>query len=542
MRTKLWHRLSFRLIISISVILICILAIYTYLLLASLDNYVTDNSFKHAYDVSEVIKKSTRYSMLLNRRADVHAIINAIGTEKSVRGIRIYNKLGTIIFSTDSSEVLKQVNVNAEACIICHNASVPLNTLSRQDKIRIFTTHDGQRVLGLINPINNEKDCSSADCHAHDSNIQFLGVLDVMVPLSDLDLIKSEITKTTIINSAIITAVTAVACGVFIVFLVNVPMKKLSKGMEELGNGNLNYRISVNSKDELGKMAKRFNEMSSKLNSAYNEIKDWSENLNNKVQQKNEELKKIYEQITEVEKLTSLGVLSATVAHELNNPLEGILTYSKLISKKLAKRENSSEFSEIHKYLQLISDESARCGKICKDLLLFSHKGEGKFEPALFVNIVEKSIALIDHHFDINKKHIRKVFHDNDMMINCDEQKIEQALVAVFINAAEAMPEDGTLTLILANEMNHATLRVSDDGSGINRKDLPHIFEPFYTTKNNSRGTGLGLSVAYGIIKQHNGKIFVEHTSVKGTTFKITLPLLQEKGIYDGNQSKYFNS
>ncbi len=90
--------------------------------------------------------------------------------------------------------------------------------------------------------------------------------------------------------------------------------------------------------------------------------------------------------------------------------------------------------------------------------------------------------------------------------------------------------------------MNHATLRVSDDGSGINRKDLPHIFEPFYTTKNNSRGTGLGLSVAYGIIKQHNGKIFVEHTSVKGTTFKITLPLLQEKGIYDGNQSKYFNS
>ncbi len=537
MKTKLWNRLSFRLIVSISVILICILAVYTYLLISNLDEYITNNSFKHAFDVSEVIKKSTRYSMLLNRREDVHQIIKTIGTEKSVKGIRIYNKLGTIIFSTDSMEVNKQVDMTAEACIICHNASVPLSTLSTKDKIRIFTAHDNQRVLGLINPINNEMDCSSADCHAHSSNIQFLGVLDVMVPLSDLDIIKAEITKSTIINSAIITIVTAIGCGVFIVFLVNMPMRKLSKGMEELSKGNLNYKISVDSKDELGKMAQRFNEMSSKLNSAYNEIKDWSENLNVKVQQKNEELKKIYEQITEVEKLTSLGKLSATVAHELNNPLEGILTYSKLISKKLKKLDKGVDFSELQKFLQLISEESARCGKICKDLLLFSHRDVGKFEPVLFTTVIEKSLALINHHFEINKIKIRRNYIEKDLIIECDTQKIEQALVAVLLNAAEAMYEEGTLTLTLSKELDHLTLRISDEGTGINSADLPHIFEPFYTTKSDAKGTGLGLSVSYGIINQHKGKIFVEHTSIKGTTFKITLPLEQSEVYADGNYS-----
>ena len=364
MKTKLWNRLSFRLIISISVILICILSVYTYILINNLDEYITNNSFKHAYNISEVIKKSTRYSMLLNRREDVHQIINTIGTEEGVRGIRIYNKQGTIIFSTDSTEVNKQVDLTAEACIVCHNASVPLNIISTQDKMRIFSTQNNKRILGLINPIYNEEDCSSANCHAHPPKIQFLGVLDVMVSLNELDLMKAETTRTTIINSAIITIVTAVACGVFIVFLVNMPMRKLSKGIEELGKGNLDYRIPVDSNDELGKMAKRFNEMSSKLNAAYNEIKDWSGTLNEKVNEKTEELKNIYNQVNQIEKLASLGKLSATVAHELNNPLEGILTYSKLISKKLKLLNGNGDVTSVIKYLDLISEETARCGRI----------------------------------------------------------------------------------------------------------------------------------------------------------------------------------
>jgi two-component system NtrC family sensor kinase len=467
--------------------------------------------------------------MLLNRREDVHQIINTIGKEEDVKGIRIYNKLGTIIFSTDSTEVNKKVDLNAEACIVCHNEKVPLNTLTNQNKIRIFSTQDNERILGLINPIYNEKDCYTAGCHAHSPSIQFLGVLDVMVSLSELDSVTSATAKNTVINSAIITIIIAIVCGVFIVLLVNVPMRKIAKGMEEVGNGNLNYRIPVNSKDELGKMAKRFNEMSSRLDAAYREIKDWSENLNKKVQEKTEELKNIYNQVNQIEKLASLGKLSATVAHELNNPLEGILTYSKLISKKLKAANGNGEISSLIKYLDLISDETSRCGKIVKDLLLFSHKEEETFAEENLISIIEKSITIINHHLKMNNIQLEKDFSADEIIIECNAQKIQQAFIALLMNAIEAMNNPGKIIIKAETENNNAVVRIKDEGTGISEKDLPHIFEPFYSTKEAEKGTGLGLAVTYGIITNHSGKLSVEETSPEGTTFKIELPLIPRK-------------
>jgi len=204
----------------------------------------------------------------------------------------------------------------------------------------------------------------------------------------------------------------------------------------------------VTSKDELGSAANEFTKMAVKLDKAYQEIKEWSETLNHKVQEKNEELKKIYEQITQIEKLASLGKLSATVAHELNNPLEGILTYSKLISKKLTKQGDDSH-KDILSYLTLISDESSRCGKIVKDLLLFSRKGEGEYERNNLAQIIDKSLILINHHLEIQKIELTKTFEDYNIEIMCDSQKIEQALIAVLINAIEAMSEGGKLIVSL---------------------------------------------------------------------------------------------
>jgi two-component system NtrC family sensor kinase len=462
--------------------------------------------------------------MLLNRREDVYAIINAIGTEEGVKGIRIYNKQGTIIFSTDSTELNKKVNLTAEACIVCHNSTTPLKTLSSQGRMRIFKTSTNKRILGLINPINNEKDCYSASCHAHPPKIQILGVLDVMVSLAPLDSIKTETVKSTIINSGIITVATALVCGAFIILLVNRPMRKLSKGIEEVGNGNLNYRISINSQDELGKVAKRFNEMSSKLSEAYDSIKNWSETLNEKVKEKTEELKNIYNQVNQIEKLASLGKLSATVAHELNNPLEGILTYSKLISKKLRKIEANGEYSQIIEYLQLIIDESARCGKIVKDLLLFSHKENSDYHNEDINYLMDKSITLISHHLDMNKIQLIREYSAEHVIVSCNAHKIQQAFMALLINAIEAMSNGGKITVKICEENDHAVIRIIDEGTGISDKDLPHIFEPFYSTKEASKGTGLGLAVTYGIINHHFGKINVENTSHAGTTFKIILP------------------
>ena len=207
MKTRFQNKLSVRLIISISSLLFIILAAYTYFIIENLDSNLTQSRLQSANNISDLIKKSTRYSMLLNRREDVHQIINTLRSERGVKEIRIYNKQGTIIFSTSPQEILKKVDMTAEACIVCHNSSVPLQSLNNKNKMRIYTNTENKRVLGLINPIQNEPDCSNADCHAHSPKVQILGVLDVVVSLEQLDSIIHKSTRQVILASIFIVVV-----------------------------------------------------------------------------------------------------------------------------------------------------------------------------------------------------------------------------------------------------------------------------------------------------------------------------------------------
>lgn len=525
MKIKFRNKIGVKLIVSIFLILSVVLAISTFITTTNLERDLTAFRLLSAYNSSDIIKKSTRYSMLLNRREDVHQIINTIGKETGILGIKIYNKQGYIIFSTDSNEISKKVDMTAEACIGCHTMNGQVDTLITQSSQRFFKYSNGERALGLINPIKNEKDCYTADCHAHEPNVKILGVLDVIISLQKLDESIKQNTRNNVTNSILIILVISIFCGLFVKVLVSQPLKKITKGIEEVGQGNLNYKIELDSDNELGEVAKRFNDMSVKLDLAYSEIKDFSDTLTKKVNEKTEELKNIYDQVIQIEKLASLGKLSATVAHELNNPLSGILTYSKLISKKLKEYQKDNEYGKLIEYLGLISDESARCGKIVKDLLLFSHRGDEDFATEDIKQIIDKSIVLIKHHLEIHLVALHRDYPETECLVECDPQKIQQALMSLLINAIEAMPNGGKIVVKLSTQEDNAEIRVSDTGTGIQEKDLQHIFEPFYTTKETGKGTGLGLSVVYGIIKQHKGNIEVEKTSSTGTTFKITFPL-----------------
>jgi two-component system, NtrC family, sensor kinase len=531
MRPSFLNRLSVKLILLISSILLINLVIYSYYTLSVLKKELTDASSQNAYNISDVIKKSTHYSMLLNRSEDIYQIINTIGTESGVEKIRIFNKLGKINFSTNKSEINKFISRDSEICLVCHSKSSPPDNFPKKIMTNEYTLKSGKKVLGLINPIENDPDCSNASCHEHSRDVKILGVLDVVISTERMNEIIEANTKSVITNALILTLLISVLTGVFITFLVNQPLRKISEGMEELSNGNLDYKIDIKSKNELGHVANEFNQMSAKLNTAYKEIKEWSETLNKKVEEKNEELKKIYEQISQIEKLASLGKLSAIVAHELNNPLEGILTYSKLVSKKLSRQDEAGRYSDLIGYLELIADESARCGKIVKDLLLFSHKGKSNFSHNEIALILNRSLALINHHLEVNKIGLIKDYKSVDISIACDAEKIEQAFIAVLINAIEAMNEGQELKVTLEAKNEMAIIRIIDQGKGISEKDLPYIFEPFYSTKSDNKGTGLGLPVAYGIIKQHQGQIAVENTSSEGTIFKISLP--QNKPIQE---------
>jgi two-component system NtrC family sensor kinase len=237
----------------------------------------------------------------------------------------------------------------------------------------------------------------------------------------------------------------------------------------------------------------------------------------------------------QVEKMASLGNLSASVAHELNNPLEGILTFSRLLIKKIRKLSIPPDTAEdFTKDLTLVAEESQRCGSIVKNLLLFARKGSGTIEPVRLRAILERCLALASHHASVNNVRM-EIQCSDEVELECNGNELEQVLLALSVNGIEAMSvttaeEAGGTLMLSVDEVRPegiVVIRVRDTGIGMSDEIKSHIFEPFFTTKSQGKGVGLGLSLVYGIVKRHHGSITVESAPGKGTVFTITLPARQ---------------
>jgi len=251
-------------------------------------------------------------------------------------------------------------------------------------------------------------------------------------------------------------------------------------------------------------------------------------NMHKNIKEAYQDLKEVQEQIVWTEKLASLGKLAATIAHEINNPLAGVLNYIRLIIKQLSRNNFSHEkLEDISRYLKIMESETARCGDIVKDLLAFARRTKITMESNNIEDIINKTLNLISHELEMKELQVRKNIAPNLPKVKCDFKQIQQVLLNLLYNASEAMPSGGTLT-ITANKADGAKalieVAISDTGCGISEKDMENIFEPFFTTKEEGKGVGLGLSVVYGIIARHNGTISVESEPGKGSTFTIRLP------------------
>ena len=241
-----------------------------------------------------------------------------------------------------------------------------------------------------------------------------------------------------------------------------------------------------------------------------------------------QDLKEAQEQVVWTEKLASLGKLAATIAHEINNPLAGVLNYIRLMIKILSRNHVSQEkLEDIARYLKLVESEIARCGEIVKDLLAFSRRTKITIESNRIEDIIDKTLNLISHDLEMKEIQLQKSIEPNLPKVQCDFKQIQQVFLNLVYNASEAMANGGTLTLTAnraSGSKEFLEVVISDTGSGIAKEDMENIFDPFFTTKEEEKGVGLGLSVVYGIIAKHNGTIEVESELGKGSTFKVRLP------------------
>ncbi|MCK9362612.1 MAG: HAMP domain-containing histidine kinase [Syntrophales bacterium] len=496
---KFFILLVFLLIIAFGVII--------YVNVYLLTDHFRIDAVSNAVKVSNLIKRATYYSMLENRRSDLTNTIVNIGKEQEFRGIRIYNKIGVITFSDKPEEVGKVADKRAEQCYVCHAEEPAKGVVPTKDLTRTFTSSDGSRVMGLISPIENSPECFNAACHAHAPQDGLLGILDVKLSLKDGDGRIIVTRNKMILYSALLILITVLVKGYFIRRMIHNPIKKLNDATKEVANLNLEYRVEINSSDELGNLAKSFNNMTAQIR---------EESL---------ELEKTQAQLIMAEKMASMGELSAMVAHEINNPLSGILSYAKVSSRYLERGDNDPEALEaVRKNLAFISEETKRCGNIVKSLLIFSRRGSGDFKEEHLNGIIENSIMVIDHSVKMKELHLVKELGEGDDLIYCDAGGIQQVFVALIVNAIEATPPGGTImiTTDCTTLKESVVVTVSDTGKGIPDTIFPHIFEPFVSTK--TKGTGLGLSVVYGIVQQHGGSIDVKTTVGEGAVFTVFLP------------------
>jgi two-component system NtrC family sensor kinase len=530
---KFTHTIAFKLFLVTVTVQTLILAALTFASIRVQQSSLMETVTQSAARVSDLIARSTRHSMMLNQKEEVQQIISALGGEPGIAGLRIYNKQGVVTFGTNPAELMTKVDMNAEACVVCHTYGLENPHTSSTTLTRIFTNAAGDRVLGLITPIRNAPQCSDAACHAHQASKTILGVLDVKMSLAQVDHGLAEHTAQLVILSVAAILLIGLVSGAFIWMFVRRPVKRLAVGIEMVTSGHLDHRLDARGSDELGRLAQSFNSMTEELSRARQENAAWSQTLEAKVRQKTADLEEAHKQMVRVEKMASLGNLASSVAHELNNPLEGILTFARLLIKRIRKAPLAQD--QIDSYsddLRLVADEAQRCGNIVKNLLVFARQGGMALQPTRIRTVVGRCTLLVNHYAEMNSVKVTTSCTDDDE-VECDAGQIQQVLIALMMNAVEAMtgpavPEGGgILTVDVRREGDKLVFKVVDNGMGMNDDVKAHIFEPFFTTKSEGKGVGLGLAIAYGIIERHHGTIEVESSVGRGTTFTVTLPVVQ---------------
>ena len=534
--------LKFKVGLYLVIVLTVVVFVFTALMVRNSREQLLQQTISHAAQLSEALIKSTRFAMLENKPSFVDRIIEDVAAHEEINKVRILSKNGTIIHSSHKAEIGTKVDQEAESCLGCHLDEQSRRESPMTGRPRIFKDSEGMRMLGATAVIRNEPSCSNGGCHAQAEVQSVLGVLDIVYPLTKIDL---EIRNSTL---TIITLALGfvIAVALLVTFLVNrvvyLPLLDLEAGAERLAEGDLEQAIPVRSQDEFGQLAASFNSMTEALRKSRSELQEWGRTLEEKVEEATHDLQLAQAEAARGEKLASVGLLAAGIAHELNNPLTGVLTFSHLVRKQMP--DGSAEAED----LDLVIQETKRCAAIIRRLLDFSREKTPEKKFSDINELIIETARLIGQSAQVQDIEIIMDLDRNLPAIWVDEDLIRQVFMNVMVNAQHAIEGEGSITIRTRYSPEHSStdvgvgtepmvrISITDTGCGIPEDDLQRIFDPFFTTKGVGKGTGLGLSVSHGTVRAHGGEFEVDSIVGKGTRFRIYLPVGGSDGGNNGSK------
>ena len=411
--------------------------------------------------------------------------------------------------------------------------------------MRYATSPEGIRTLNIVTPIYNESSCSRAACHAHPAKTKVLGVLDVALRLDPVEQQRRAITLQAVFSTACVVLIGAAFVILFTRTFVAAPIRELIEGTKAVSAMELDRAIEISHRSrELDELVESFNRMRERLKSAIAALNDMAQTREHKIAERTEQLQAAQRKLMQTDRLASLGQLAASVAHEINNPISGVLNLSMLLERLMAKGEfPEGRAAEFRKYLAQISTETARVGRIVSDLLAFSRRSKPQRAPADLNKLVRATLTLVGHRLKLANVEADLGLDENLPAIECDASQMQQVIMNLVLNGAEAMaPKHGgqlTVRTRLLADGTGVELQVEDAGEGIAPENLSKIFDPFFTTKAEGKGVGLGLAVLYGIVKAHEGEVDVSSRRNEGTVFTVTLPLKSHTAAGPGSVQEH---
>jgi two-component system NtrC family sensor kinase len=503
---------------SITVIVIIVAAVSGLVNVKTEEKQLLNTMILGADQLSKGITSATWHAMLDDHREAAYQVMQTIAEKQGIDRIRMYNRFGQVMYSTRSDDQRGAIA-----------------RLDLRSQVRVSYAPDGRRRLEMVTPIYNERSCSEAECHAHPAGVKVLGVLDLALNLESVDHEMASMKARVLV----VTAVEVTLISLFIIFFtrrfLSRPIEKLIAGTKAVSQMDLDEPIDiVGSSEELDELARSFDVMRERLRTAVAEINQFTQKLESKVEERTEQLKAAQKKLVQSDRLASLGQLSASVAHEINNPVSGVLNLAMLMQRMLKDDGVPLErVPDFRKYLGQVVSETSRVGRIVSDLLAFSRRGKPQRAPADLNRIVRLTLSLVQHKLKLSNVEVVATLRDDLPPAPCDASQMQQVVLNLVLNAAEATQNkavdkrQGRVTIETYTADGMAWLTVSDNGEGIPPENLARIFDPFFTTKSDGKGVGLGLAVSYGIIQAHGGDIEVKSKVGEGSTFAVSLPLEQ---------------
>lgn len=513
-------------------------------------------SFRHELEVTgetmvRVLAIDAESGVLFGSKFDLEELLKAplqfdVVTYATIKGID-----GTILAQIgDSARVSAGIEPTKDGCLgdTCHEF--------------VYTTAaDGNEYLVICSPIVTVKRAVSREnlgltgglstALNSDATTEIIGHIEMGLSLQHVNrsILEAKIA------SYFLTAIIVIGTILMLTFIVGVvirPVTRLVKVTDRVSHGDLDVKVEINQMDEIGHLARTFNNMIESLRQSRVEIERYNKTLEEKIIERTQQLEEAQAQLIQSEKMGAIGQLAAGVAHELNNPLGGILGYAQFTLEKLQKNvPEKTTGKEIQSYIRYVSDietQARRCKTIVQNLLRFSRSSRTvEFDDVDVNKTIEETLTFVGHQLHLNQIELETVLDANLPHIQGNAGQLQQVFTNLIINAMHASTPGSTVMVTsrfspaLGEFGGTVELSFIDHGTGIKEEHLKRIFEPFFTTKEVGKGTGLGLSVSYGIIKEHGGEISVQSTVGKGTTFTIVLPIQKPDPESDKEQKQRFS-